>query len=266
MSILDTIVEHKIDEVAYKKEQRPIAMVKELAEQRSDLRSFHKKMRADEVFHFICEIKKASPSAGIIQPNFNLVKQAQNYVTGGASAISILTDEHFFMGQLEYLQIVREIAEVPILRKDFIIDEYQIYESKAAGADIILLIASILTRQQIKEYIQVAVEIDLDILLEISNESEIEKVVSVPQIIIGINNRDLKTFEVHLENSFKIKPLLPENALVISESGISCAEDCQKLQCIGIRGALIGEALMKDCRPVELLQEFVNGTRVENKN
>lgn len=266
MSILDTIIEHKLDEVEYKKEHQPFSVVKEMAGQRTDMRNFRMKMSADEGFHFICEIKKASPSAGIIQPNFDPTKQAKIYFDGGASAISILTDEQFFMGQLEYLQMVREIVKVPILRKDFIIDEYQIYESKAAGADMILLIAAILTQQQIEEYIQIAVEIGLDVLLEISNETEITKVVSVPQIIVGINNRDLQTFEVSLENSFRIKPLLPENALVISESGICCAEDCQKLQFIGIRGALIGEALMKDCQPEELLREFVKGTRIENKD
>ncbi|MEE9170037.1 MAG: indole-3-glycerol phosphate synthase TrpC [bacterium] len=262
MTILDKIIEHKRDEVALLKKRNPLSAVREAAETRGNFRSLRQIMNDDETFHFICEIKKASPSRGVIREDFDPVRQAAFYSEGGASAISVLTDEKFFMGHIDYLGTVRRVVNLPILRKDFIIDPYQIYESKAGGADLILLIASVLSSEQIDEFIGLARELRLDVLLEVARPQEAEEVSHPEQIIIGINNRDLHSFEVRLENSLEIRPLLPKEALVIAESGIHSKEDCRKLQAHGFRGALIGEALMTASDPVATLREFVRGTQL----
>ena len=260
MTILDEIVEYKRDIVTLAKKVCPLEALKDQIESMQSSRSLLAGMSDTKSFHFICEVKKASPSKGIIQSNFNPTAQAKLYEQGGASAISVLTDEKYFMGSLDYLKSIKEITQLPVLRKDFIIDLYQIYESKAAGADLILLIARILSKEQLNEYYQLAEELNLEVLIEIADAGEIEKIPAIPEnVIVGINNRNLHTFEVSLQNSINLKPLLPEGVPAISESGIHNAEDCKLLFNHRFCGALIGESLMRANSPVELLQQMKLG-------
>lgn len=260
MTILDEIVEYKREVVAASKKTCPAEILKEQISDSQPLQSLVREMSGNELFHFICEVKKASPSKGIIQPDFNPTAQAIMYEQGGASAISVLTDEKYFMGSLEYLKAIKNKVMLPILRKDFIIDTYQIYQSKAAGADLILLIARILSKEQLNEYYELAKELGLEVLIEIGDPNEIDKLPDNPdKAILGINNRNLHTFEVSLQNSIVIKPNLPAGIPVISESGIHNADDCRLLFDHGFRGVLIGESLMRAGSPVELLQQMKTG-------
>lgn len=260
MSILDEIVEYKRGVVATAKKICSIEKLKNQIDLSNPSCSLLASMSGNENFHFICEIKKASPSKGIIQPYFNPTAQAKLYEQGGASAISVLTDEKYFMGSLDYLKAIKKTVQLPILRKDFIIDTYQIYESKAVGADLILLIARILSKEQFNEYYEMVKELDLEVLIEIADPKDIDKIPANPdKAILGINNRNLHTFEVSLQNSINLKPNLPEGVPVISESGIHNADDCKLLFDHGFRGALIGESLMRAGSPVELLQQMKTG-------
>jgi len=257
---LDEIITNKRQELNRLKAQIPLEFYKvEPADPRL-IHSLRQKLDRDNNFHFICEIKKASPSRGILQKNFNPIKQARQYDAAGADAISILTDEKYFMGKLEYLQAIRELVDLPLLRKDFIIDPYQVYESRFYGADLILLIARILTKKQVAQFTRLAAELGLEVLLELADEADLTKIPSANHnIILGINNRNLQTFEVNLENSLKLKPHLPDDIPVISESGIATAADCLLLYQHGFAGALIGESLMRASSPKFLLDEFRKG-------
>jgi indole-3-glycerol phosphate synthase len=257
MTILDKIISNKKTELTNVKSHTPIEFYQKMNFNDRAIHSLRQELDHNRDFQFICEIKKASPSQGIIRTDFDPVKQAQQYLDAGADAISILTDEKYFMGKLDHLQAVRKIVNLPILRKDFIIDPYQIYESRCYGADVILLIARILSKSQIAEFIRLAAELHLEVLLEIACQTDMEK---IPQfrknIILGINNRNLHTFEVNIENSLMLKPLLPTGIPVISESGIATAADCRWLYENGFAGALIGESLMRSACPKTLLNEF----------
>ena len=200
-------------------------------------------MNKDEAI--IAEIKKASPSAGVIDEDFNPVKKALEYEAFGASALSILTEENFFMGSVDYLKKVKAITSLPILRKDFIIDEYQVYESKLIGADCILLIASILSDQQIEDFIYIAKKLDLDYLIEVHDENELKRVEHFDDALIGVNNRNLKTFEVDLNNSVRLRNLFKQKNIFIAESGIKTREDMNYLKQNNIKVFLIGESLMR---------------------
>ena len=260
MTILDEIVEYKRGVVATAQKTCSIEVLKDQIDISQPLCSLLAKMSGDNNFHFICEVKKASPSKGIIQSNFNPMAQAKLYEQGGASAISVLTDEKYFMGSLEYLKAIKNTVKLPVLRKDFIVNAYQIYESKAAGADLILLIARILSKEQLNDYYELAKHNRLEVLIEIAEADEIDKMPGNPdKAIIGINNRNLHTFEVSLQNSINIKPFLPESVPAISESGINNPEDCKLLFDHGFRGALIGESLMRADSPVRLLQQMKTG-------
>ncbi|MEJ2543755.1 MAG: indole-3-glycerol phosphate synthase TrpC [Calditrichaceae bacterium] len=237
MTILDEIVEYKRDVVTEAQKNSSIDELKDQIDFSNPSRSLLANMFGNNGFHFICEVKKASPSKGIIQPDFNPTAQAKLYEEGGASAISVLTDEKYFMGSLDYLKAIKKTVQLPVLRKDFIIDKYQIYESKAAGADLILLIARILSREQLSEYYELARKLSLEVLIEIANLDDIDKIPGNPdKAILGINNRNLHTFEVSLKNSINIKPSLPDGVPVISESGIHNADDCKLLFDHGFRG------------------------------
>jgi len=257
---LDEIITHKRQEVNRLKARIPLEFYQVEPAAPRLIHSLRQKLDNDKNFHFICEIKKASPSRGILQKDFNPVRQARRYYAAGATAISILTDAKYFMGKLDYLQAIREIVDLPLLRKDFIIDPYQVYESRFCGADLILLIARILTKKQVAQFTNLAAGLGLEVLLELTNESDINKIPSVNHnIILGVNNRNLETFEVSLENSLKLKPHLPDDIPVISESGIATAADCLLLYRHGFAGALIGESLMRASSPATLLDEFRKG-------
>jgi len=257
---LDEIIAHKKQELNRLTAQIPLEFYQVESAVPRLIHSLRQKLDRDNNFHFICEIKKASPSRGILQQNFNPLKWARQYYAAGAAAISILTDAKYFLGKLEYLQAIREIVDLPLLRKDFIIDPYQIYESRCCGADLILLITRILTKKQVAQFTNLAVELGLEVLLELADEADLDKIPSANHnIILGVNNRNLHTFEVNLENSLKLKPHLPDDIPVISESGITTAADCLLLHQHGFAGALIGESLMRASSPVTLLDEFRKG-------
>ena len=193
----------------------------------------------------IAEIKKASPSAGIIAEDFDPIKKAQEYEELGAVALSILTEEDYFLGSPKYLKEVRKITQLPILRKDFIIDEYQIYEAKLMGADCILLIASILNDEEISHFIDLAEKLKLDYLIEVHDKIELDRVKMFENAIIGVNNRNLKTFEVDIQNSINLKKEFDGKNIFVSESGIKNSSDIEMLKSNGINVYLIGESLMR---------------------
>lgn len=206
---------------------------------------FKKNISRPHHINLIAEIKKASPSKGILRGDFNPVKIAMTYQANGASAISVLTDERFFEGKLDHIIKVKESVSIPILRKDFFIDEYQIYETVAAGADAILLICEILSIAEITKFYNLATELGLDCLVEVHSEEDIEKALAVDASIIGINNRDLHTFKVDLGVTQRLIRLIPQNKVIVSESGIKCYEDIMFLRSLGVNAVLIGEAFME---------------------
>ena len=193
----------------------------------------------------IAEIKKASPSAGIIAEDFDPIKKAKEYEELGAVALSILTEEDYFLGSPKYLKEVRKITQLPILRKDFMIDEYQIYEAKLMGADCILLIASILNDEEISHFINLAENLKLDYLIEVHDKIELDRVKMFENAIIGVNNRNLKTFEVDIQNSINLKQEFDGKNIFVSESGIKNISDIEMLKNNGINVYLIGESLMR---------------------
>jgi indole-3-glycerol phosphate synthase len=265
MTILDKIVNHKRIEVQEQISKVPLDSLKQQLAVLEPNRSLRKKMDETTDFHFICEIKKASPSKGLIQANFDPQRYARYYQEGGASAISVLTDQKFFQGSLQYLKEVKNTVNLPVLRKDFIIDAYQIYESKLSGADIILLIARILSRKQLTEYIDLAAKLNLDVLIEFAEKEDVKKFSNLrDNVILGINNRNLNTFEVNFQNAFDLKKKLPNELPVIAESGIQTDHDCSQLRKWGFNGALIGETLMKASDPKTLLHSFVTGVQRVN--
>jgi len=193
----------------------------------------------------IAEIKKASPSAGIIAEDFDPIKKAKEYEELGAVALSILTEEDYFLGSPKYLKEVRKITQLPILKKDFMIDEYQIYEAKLMGADCILLIASILNDEEISHFIDLAEKLKLDYLIEVHDKIELDRVKMFDNAIIGVNNRNLKTFEVDIQNSINLKQEFNGKNIFVSESGIKNSNDIEMLKSKGINVYLIGESLMR---------------------
>lgn len=193
---------------------------------------------------FICEVKKASPSKGIIAENFDYLKIAKEYEQAGADAISVLTEPDFFMGDNKYLKEIVTNVKLPVLRKDFIIDEYQIYEAKLIGASAILLICSILDAETLKYFMSVAEKLGLSVLTETHDEKEVKSALEAGAKIIGVNNRNLKTFEVDIKNSLKLRNLIPENIIFVSESGIKTPQDIKLLKDAKTNAVLIGETFM----------------------
>ena len=193
----------------------------------------------------IAEIKKASPSAGIISEDFDPVSKAKEYELLGASALSILTEEDYFLGSIQYLKDVKAISNLPILRKDFIVDEYQIYESKLIGADCILLIVSILSDSELQRFTSLADTLGLDYIIEVHDEAELKRVEDFSDAIIGVNNRDLKTFEVNIENSIRLRNFFKKENIFVAESGIKNQKDIDELSKHNINVFLIGESLMR---------------------
>ena len=243
--ILDTIVEKKRDEVNLLK-KRGIQLPGKFREKTiPPPRGFRESLVRFEDVAIIAEAKKASPSKGVICPDFDIQKIVCSYETEGAQAISVLTDQEFFQGSLEYLVTAREHVSLPILRKDFIIDELQIKEASVYGADAILLIAAILDEQQIHDYFMYAKELHMDVLIEVHDEAELEKSMKTACDLVGINNRNLKDFSIDIETTFRLKKLIPKDIPVVSESGLSSSVDMERLQHHGIAAALIGESLMR---------------------
>lgn len=245
MSILQKIVENTETNLAQKKAELSLEQIKTALESLHLPRGRFKDNISNKDEAIIAEIKKASPSAGVISEGFDPIKKAIEYEAFGASALSILTEEDFFMGSVSYLKDVKKITNLPILRKDFMIDEYQIYESKLIGADCILLIASILSDQQIKDFINISQQLELDYLIEVHDENELRRVEHFKDALIGVNNRNLKTFEVDLDNSVRLRNAFKQKNIFIAESGIKSREDINYLKLNNIKVFLIGESLMR---------------------
>ena len=245
MTILEEIYKHKLSEVAEDKKRVSLETLKEQCKKKQKARSFGAALKSSTNIRIIAEIKKASPSLGIIREDFNPVEIARIYEASGAAAISVLTDEKFFQGSLSYLTDVKKTVNLPILRKDFIIDAYQIYEARSSGADAILLIAALLSKEEIQRYLELAGELDMDCLVEVHSETELKKVLQTNAHIIGINNRDLATFKTDLETTLRLRPMIPAGKIVVSESGIKSRADVEKLMKEGVDAILVGETLMK---------------------
>ena len=206
--------------------------------------AFENALRTPDI-SFICECKKASPSKGLIAPDFPYLQIAKDYEAAGADCISVLTEPKWFLGSSQYLKEIAETVHIPCLRKDFTVDEYLIYEAKVSGASAVLLICSILSKEQIKEYISICDELGLSALVEAHDENEVQTSLNAGARMIGVNNRNLKDFSVDTDNSRRLRKLIPDDVLFVSESGVSCAKDVAKLREIGADAVLIGETLMR---------------------
>ena len=212
----------------------------------------------------IAEVKKASPSKGLIRADFDPLAIARDYAAHGASAISVLTEEHFFQGSLNYLEQIRNVVDVPLLRKDFMLDAYQIVEAKAYGADAVLFIAAMLDAGLMRELRAQATELSLDSLVEVHNEQELAAAVEAGANVIGINNRNLKTFEVSLATTEHLAPLIPPGMPAVCESGIDSLEQIRRVEKLGIHAFLIGESLMRAPEPGNKLTELLKGLSYED--
>lgn len=244
MNILDQIVEVKKQEISKLKKKFSINSFMEMEFFESKTFFFSEKVKQNNNISIIAEIKKASPSKGIIKKDFNHLKIAEEYFNEGADAVSILTDENFFKGNLNFLKEIALIKNVPLLRKDFIIDELQVFESKANGADLILLICEILSKSQINELTSAAKETGMEVLLELHSQDQLKKIDFNLNNIIGINNRNLENFSVDLNTTLNLSKLIPDENIVVAESGIKTKDDVSFLSKAGIDAILIGEHLM----------------------
>ncbi len=217
--------------------------------------AFERALKSEDIA-FICEVKKASPSKGLIAKEFNYIEIAKEYEKAGASAISVLTEPYYFQGDNTYLTEIKENVCIPVLRKDFIVDEYQIYEAKVIGADAILLICAILSEEQLITYHQLAKSLKMDVLVEAHDEKEVRRAIEAGARIIGVNNRDLRTFQVDITNSRRLREIVPSDIIFVSESGISSAEDIAYLRENGTNAVLIGETLMRSNDKGEMLDNL----------
>lgn len=244
--ILDEIAERTRQRVAEEKAAVPLAEMKKraLAMDANTGFPFKKALGGDDI-SFICEVKRASPSKGMIAENFPYLEIAKDYERAGAAAISCLTEPFWFKGKDEYLTEIARAVSIPVLRKDFTVDEYMIYQAKTLGASAVLLICSILSREQLAEYLGIAHSLGLSALVEAHDEEEVRTALSVGAGIIGVNNRDLKTFTVDIHNSARLRKLVPPEVLFVSESGIRTAADVAALRENGTNAVLIGETLMR---------------------
>jgi len=259
--ILTKIVEHKRLEVALAKQNISVSSLERSEYFDRTCYSIRDFMLAEDRTGIIAEFKRASPSKGIINDQVEVSVVTRHYADAGASALSVLTDQKFFGGKIRDLVEAREANQIPILRKDFIIDEYQIVEAKAIGADIILLIASILTPQQVAGFAKLAKTLGLNVLLEVHNREELEKNIFDDLDVIGVNNRNLDTFTVSVQHSHDLVNLIPDSFLKISESGISDPKTITELRAAGFNGFLIGENFMKNSDPGSAIQNFVKELR-----
>jgi indole-3-glycerol phosphate synthase len=255
-SVLSEILDAKKEHLEARKKAVPLSRLKDEATKALPRRDFRAAIARRDRINIIAEIKKASPSAGIIVKEFDPVKLAAAYTNGGAAAISVLTEEKFFKGSLPYLEQVRAASILPLLRKDFIFDPYQIYESQVAGADAVLLIAALLEVQLLQDLLDLSHSLGLDCLVEVHTKEELEKVLCTSAEIIGINNRDLGTFKVDLAPAKKICEFMPKNRITVIESGIKTAKDIQAFRECGVHSFLIGETLVRSGDICATLKEF----------
>jgi indole-3-glycerol phosphate synthase len=258
--ILQRILATKRDEVAERSARLPLVELRARCADAAPTRGFLRALSAraaDRQPAVIAEIKKASPSQGVIRPDFDPPAIARSYEAAGATCLSVLTDEPYFQGADLYLQQAREACALPILRKDFVIDAWQVYEARALGADGILLIAAALDDGRLRELLDLAESLGLDALIEVHDENELERALATPGPLIGINNRDLRTFSVSIDTTMGLRALVPEGRLLVTESGIRTREDVARLRAAGIHAFLVGESFMRAPDPgAELSQLF----------
>lgn len=255
--ILDEIIRNKKVEVEAAKRSYPLELISSQIERVGRPKDFFEAINPYGKIKVIAEIKRASPSKGILREDFDPVDIAKSYSKGGASAISVLTDKKFFKGDLTYLRDVKNTVQVPLLRKDFVIDPYQLYEARLYGADAILLIAAVLDKKSLTELLNLTHHLGMNAIVEVHNEEELESALVAGGRVIGINNRNLKTFDVSLEVSRRLAKLVPKGKIVISESGIGSGEDVKRLKDNGIYVFLIGEAFMKAPDPGSELNKLL---------
>jgi len=259
--ILKNIVAHKRDEVASAKAAMPLSELKaHLSDREDQPRGFARALQdaaASGWTAIIAEVKKGSPSKGIIRPDFDPLDIAQIYQENGATCLSVLTDERFFLGHLRYLALIREQVGLPLLRKDFLFDPYQVYEASVGGADAVLLIAAMLELNQLRDLAALAGELQLDVLLEVHDERELELALQSDCRLIGINNRSLHTFVTDLATTERLARQVPADRLVVAESGINTRADLERLQQAGAKAFLVGESLMREADIGTKLQELL---------
>ncbi len=244
-NILDRIIQTKRREIARNQELISVSELERAVSERPTARDFPAALQCAGGVAVIAEVKKASPSAGVIRAEFDPVAIAREYDSNGAAAISVLTDVEFFQGELAYLTLIREAVACPVLRKDFILDQYQLLEARAAGADAVLLIAECLPNQELLALQHAASELGLHTLVELHDAEQLQRVLDCGARVIGINNRDLRSFHTRLEHTLELLPQIPSDRIVVSESGITMHADLVKLGAAGVQAVLVGESLMR---------------------
>jgi indole-3-glycerol phosphate synthase len=253
--ILERIVAVKRDEVAALRRRRGLASLRADAEARRDVRGFEAALRA-RVPGVIAEVKKASPSKGVLRPDFVPAEIAATYAAHGAACLSVLTDERFFQGANAYLEQARAACALPVLRKDFVVDELQLFEARAIGADAVLLIAACLDDAQLRDLEACAHALGLAVLVEVHDGAELERALRLKTPLVGVNNRNLRTFEVHLSTTLDLKPRIPPGRLLVAESGIVARDDVRRLRDAGVDAFLVGEAFMRAPDPGRALADL----------
>lgn len=255
--ILDEIAEKTRERVAEQKKHISLEEMKEKAEkmEKNTGFPFQRALQTEDIA-FICEVKKASPSKGVIAEDFPYVEIAKEYEEAGAAAISVLTEPYYFQGSNTYLTEITQNVHIPVLRKDFTVDEYMIYEAKVIGASCILLICAILDQKTLNQYLELAHSLGLSVIVEAHDEEEVKMALASGAKIIGVNNRDLKTFTVDINNSARYRKMVPDDVVFISESGIKTAQDIQKLRENGTNAVLIGETFMRSSDKKKVLEEL----------
>lgn len=254
--ILDDIVRYKEIKITKEKQENPVSDIIKKLENIDLTRDFINSFNKNKKISIIAEVKKASPSNGVIRESFNHLNIAKDYEKNRVDAISVITEDKFFLGRDDYLTDIKKITTVPILRKDFIVDEYQIYQSKAIGADAILLIAAVLNKKRLYNFYKIARDIGIQCLVEVHDRKELEEVLEIDVQVIGINNRNLKTFKTQLSTTEELIKYIPNNKVIISESGINTRNDMAYLENMGVDGVLIGESFMRSDDIGKRISEF----------
>jgi indole-3-glycerol phosphate synthase len=257
--ILQKILQRKAEEISERSSSLPLAELKTRVEEAPTPRGFVSTLRetiVDGRAAVIAEAKKASPSKGVMRPDFDIVQIARSYENGGASCMSVLTDEDFFQGSDHYLRQARAVCKLPLIRKDFIIDPYQVYEARVMGADCILLIAAALDDTKLGELAELAAELKLDVLLEVHDAEELQRSLPLGLTLVGINNRNLRTFETSLQTTLDLLPQIPADRIVVTESGIHTPADVKLMRENNVNAFLVGEAFMREADPGAKLQEL----------
>ncbi len=257
MMLLDQIVDHKKEEIARNEKELPLNALIDILAAMEPPKKFRLHISNNSGMAIIAEIKRASPVRGLLCEDFNPEKLAKTYQEGGAKAISVITEQRYFCGRGEYISLAKKSASLPVLRKDFIVSEYQLFESRVLGADAVLLIVSILDDETLKCLLRIARILGMDALVEVHCHAELNRALKVGAGMVGINNRNLKNFQVDLSTTLELAGAIPKEVFLVSESGIATREDMLRLEQAGVKAALIGETLVRDADPRRKLEELL---------